>query len=90
MSTSHEHKAPSNLSGAQQRTYEAIFRHPVAHNLELHEVRSLLTALADASEEHNGTLKVIRNGQTTIVHPSKHKEVATVEQVMRFTVTVHG
>lgn len=80
----HENKvvAPPHLTGSHQRTYEAIFRHPAAHNLEWHDVRSLLAALGNVTEEHNGSLRVTRNGQTAILHPPKHKDVATVEDLL--------
>ena len=69
-------KAPAHLNGRHQHTYEAVFRHPVAHNLEWHDVRSLLDALADVTEGHNGALQVTRNGRTVTVHAPKHKDVA--------------
>ena len=44
MTTQARHNAPSDLDGHHRKTYEAIFRHPAAHNLEWHDVRSLLGA----------------------------------------------
>jgi len=82
MTTQGEPKIPSHLSGRHQHTYEAIFRHPTAHNLEWHDVRSLLAALGDVAEGHNGKLQVTRNGQQVILHAPKHKDVATVEEVL--------
>ena len=32
---------PPHLNGRHRHTYEAIFRHLAAHNLEWHDVRSL-------------------------------------------------
>ena len=75
-------KASPQLNGRHQHTYEAIFRHPAAHNLEWHDVRSLLSALANVVEEHNGSLHVTRNGKTVTLHAPKHKDVATVEHVL--------
>ena len=82
MTTQDRPEAPPHLDGRHQHTYEAIFRHPAAHNLEWHDVRSLLAALADVSEEHNGTLRVTRNGHVVILHAPKHKDVATVEDLL--------
>ena len=45
-------------------------------------MRSLLAALADVSEEHNGTLQVTRNGQRVILHAPKHKDIATIEDLL--------
>lgn len=82
MTTEDRPEAPPHLDGRHQHTYEAIFRHPAAHNLEWHDVRSLLAALADVTEEHNGSLHVTRNGQQVILHAPKHKDVATVEDLL--------
>jgi hypothetical protein len=75
-------KTLPHLNGRHQHTYETIFRHPAAHNLEWHDVRSLLAAVADVVEEDNGSLQVTRNGQIVILHAPKHKDVATVEDLL--------
>jgi hypothetical protein len=82
MTTQIQFDAPPHLNARHQHTYEAIFRHPAAHNLEWHDVRSLLGALADVAEGQNGTLKVTRNGQTVVLHVPKHKDVATVDDLL--------
>ncbi len=82
MTTQEKAKHPAHLDGHHQRTYEAIFRHPTAHNLEWHDVRSLLGALADVEEKHNGSLQVSRNGTQAILHPPKHKDVASVDEIL--------
>jgi hypothetical protein len=50
--------------------------------LEWHDVRSLLTAVADVAEEHNGSLHVTRNGHVVILHAPKHKDIATIEDLL--------
>ncbi len=45
-------------------------------------MRSLLDALADVVEEHDGSLQVTRNGLLMVVRPPKHKDVATVEDLL--------
>jgi hypothetical protein len=82
MTTQSQTSAPPHLKGRHQHTYEAIFRHPAAHNLEWHDVRSLLAAVADVAEEHNGSLQVTRNGELLVLHAPKHKDVATVEDLL--------
>jgi hypothetical protein len=82
MTTQERLKTPPHLNGRHRHTYEAIFRHPAAHNLEWHDVRSLLDALADVAEEANGSLQVTRNGQMVILHAPRHKDVATVEDLL--------
>ena len=71
------------LTGSHRRTYEKIFGHPVAHNLEWRDVRSLLNKLAEIEEEHNGNLKVTRNGQTLVLTPPLQKNVADVDELMK-------
>jgi hypothetical protein len=71
------------LTGTHRRTYETIFRHPAAHNLEWRDVRSLLNKLAEIEEEHNGNLKVTRNGQTIVLTPPLHKDIADVDELMK-------
>jgi hypothetical protein len=70
------------LAGSHLRTYNSIFRHPVAHNLEWREVRALLERLGQVAEEPNGNLKVSRNGQTLVLRPPRTKDVAEIEEVM--------
>ncbi len=71
-----------SLNGHHRHTHDAIFRHPAAKNLEWHDVRSLLDALANVTEGQNGSLQVTRNGLTVILHAPKHKDVATVEDLL--------
>jgi hypothetical protein len=82
MKTNDGPTAPADLNGRHRHTYEAIFRHPAAHNLEWHDVRSLLDALGDVAEGQKGSLQVMRNGQTLHLHAPKHKDVASVEDLM--------
>jgi len=82
MTTQDRFKAPHDLDKHHRHTYEAIFRHPAAHNLEWRDVRSLLEAVAEVSEGHNGSLHLARNGQSVILHAPKHKDVATVEDLL--------
>jgi hypothetical protein len=70
------------MNGRHQHTYDAIFRHPTAHNLEWHDVRSLLEALGEVTEGPKGGVQVTRNGQTMALHAPKHKDVASVEDVL--------
>jgi hypothetical protein len=82
MTTHEQSTAPAHLDGHHRRTFEAIFRHPTAHNLEWHDVRSLLGALAEVEEKHNGSLDVSRNGTQVVLHSPKHKDLASVEDVL--------
>ncbi|MEO6992405.1 MAG: hypothetical protein ABI273_02140, partial [Lacunisphaera sp.] len=72
----------STLTGSLLRTYNTIFQHPVAHNLEWREVHALFRHIAEVVEEPNGNLKVTRNGTSLVLHPSSHKDVAGREELM--------
>jgi hypothetical protein len=72
---------PSSLNGRHLRTYEKIFRHPVSHNLEWRELRSLLDHVGQVTEESNGHLKVIRNGHNLVLHRARSKDIADVDEL---------
>jgi hypothetical protein len=69
--------------GIHQSTYDAVFQHPVARNLHWRDVRSMLEAMTEVSEEENGNLKLTRNGQTMTVHPPKQKDFSDVHELMQ-------
>jgi hypothetical protein len=70
------------LTGSHLRTYDRIFQHPISHNLEWHEVHALLEKLGEVVVEHNGNLKVTRNGQSMVLHAPRTKDVAEMSEVM--------
>lgn len=74
-------KPSSHLSGRHRHTYESIFHHPVAHNLEWHDVISLLNEIARVSEDHNGVFQVTSNGQMLSLQAPKHKD-APIDMVL--------
>ncbi|MDB5356918.1 MAG: hypothetical protein JWN24_3371 [Phycisphaerales bacterium] len=69
--------------GAHRGTYDAVFQHPIARNLQWHDVRSMLTALANVTEESGGGLKFTRNGHTLTVQPPRRKDFSDVQELMR-------
>jgi hypothetical protein len=73
---------PAQLTGPNQRTYEAIFQHPVPHNLGWRDVHALLRKLGEIAEEPNGNLRVTRHGQTLTLHPPLTKDVAAIDEIM--------
>ncbi len=50
MTTQDELNASPHLHGRHQHTYEAVFRHPAAHDVAWHDVRALLGAVGNVAE----------------------------------------
>lgn len=69
------------LNGSHRTTYDAVFQHPAPRNLHWRDVRSLLDALAESVEEHQGNLKVKRNGQTLVVQRPRGKDLADMREL---------
>jgi hypothetical protein len=72
----------TTMNKRQQHTYDAIFQHPIAHHLHRRDVNSMLGVLAVVTEEPNGNLKAIRNGQTLVLHASRDKNVTATDELM--------
>ena len=83
MSHDWNHSMIEQLSPDQQRTYDAIFQHPISNNLERREVRSMFEALGQVEDEHNGNIKIDRNGHTLVLHPAHASHPAGVDEVMQ-------
>jgi hypothetical protein len=75
-------KSSTPLSHSHQRTFDRIFQHPISHNLEWRDVHALLNEWGEVEKEHNGNLKVTRNGHTLVLRPTSHKDVAEMDEVM--------
>jgi hypothetical protein len=71
------------LTRTHLRTYQTVFRHPAARNLEWRDLRAMLSEIAKVEEEPNGKLKVTRNGHTLVMEPDRHKDVAEVDELLR-------
>ena len=73
----------TQLQGAHQRTFDAVFAHPIARNLAWRDVCSMLEAMTDVvQEEHEGTLKVSRNGRMVLLHRPTRKNMSDVQELM--------
>jgi hypothetical protein len=46
------------LDGHHRATVQKIFQHPVSHNIQWHDVLSLLRSVADVTEGHDSRFKV--------------------------------
>ena len=47
-----------HLNGHHRKTLASIFSHPESHNIEWHDVLSLLNYLGTANEGHNGSYDI--------------------------------
>lgn len=72
----------TRMTPAHLATYETIFRHPIARNLEWRDVRALLESVCDAAEPHGAHVKFTRNGQTLRVTPPRRKDFSDVRAIM--------
>lgn len=73
----------TQTSGLHQRTRDAVFQHPVARNLQWRDVRSMLAALSELTEEHGESVKFTRNGQTLALRPPRRKDFDDVQELMK-------
>jgi hypothetical protein len=69
--------------GNHQGTRDAVFQHPIARNLQWRDVRSMLAALSDMTEEQGENCKFTRNGHTLTVHPPRRKDFSDVQELMQ-------
>src|SRR5215212_7854685 len=73
----------SQLSGAEERTFQRVFEHPTPNNIPLEEVWAMLSAIADVrAVENKGNLKATRNGQTLVLHRGRGKLMADKKELM--------
>jgi hypothetical protein len=53
-----------HLDSHHRATVEKIFQHPAGHNIQWHDVLSLLEAVATVDEEHDGRYRVTLGSET--------------------------
>jgi hypothetical protein len=67
--------ATNNLNSHHRDTVAQIFSHPAGHNIEWHDVLSLLEAVASVKEASNGRYLVTLGTETETFEPPKHKDI---------------
>jgi hypothetical protein len=80
----HDAAAPNlnaAVTGVHRRTLDAVFAHPLAHNLSWREVINLFSAIGGAEEKHNGEF-VFRAGDESLVMKKPHNKDVTGPEVM--------
>ena len=73
---------PEHLTNPHHRhTLLQLFRHPTSHNIEWHDVLSLLDAVGSVELRHDGKYAVHVGAQTEFLDRPKDKDI-DVEQVL--------
>ena len=61
------------LDGHHRATVEKIFQHPTSHNIQWHDVLSLLQSVAEVTEGHESRFRVTLGSETeTLDAPRGH------------------
>ena len=68
---------PAQLNNHHRDTLRKIFSHPASGNLEWRQVISLLEAVGDVEEEHNGRFKVRLGPEVEVMNRPRGKDVDT-------------
>lgn len=63
------------LSSHHRATIRKILDHPAGGNVEWREVHSLLEAIGEVVEEHNGKFKVTVGPETETIHRPHDKDI---------------
>lgn len=76
---------PPNLSGPHLDTLTQLFRHPSSHNIEWHDVLSLLEAVGSVEERNDGRFHVTIGSESLFIERPLHKDidVSTVVELRR-------
>jgi hypothetical protein len=69
--------------GVHQRTYDAIFQHPISRNLQWRDVQSMLLSISDVTGNGGEAMKFTRNGKSLVIHPPRRKDFSDVAELMR-------
>ena len=70
----------SRLNGHHRDTLAQVFRHPTSHNIEWHDILSLLNAVGTVRDTHRGHFEVTIGDAVEVLEPTRNKDVET-EQV---------
>jgi hypothetical protein len=71
--------AGASMTASDRRTLEAIFRHPLAHNLEWTDLTHLMNHIGQSDEKHNGDFAFTVAGQHHIARKPHGKDVGATE-----------
>jgi len=66
-----------------KRIYDQVFQHPMTHNLEWNDIRTLFEDMGEVEQNHNGNIKLTISGHAAMFQSPNDSDVATPEQVMQ-------
>ncbi len=69
------------LDSHHRKTVEKVFAHPTSHNIQWHDVLSLLRAVGEVEEEHDGRTKVTLGGETQTFDAPRGTDIDTQQVV---------
>jgi hypothetical protein len=65
----------AGLDAHHRATVEKIFNHPVSHNIQWHDVLSLLQSVAVVTEEDDGRYTVTLGSETETFDAPRHHDI---------------
>jgi hypothetical protein len=66
---------PESLSSHHRDTLLQLFQHPTSHNIEWHDVLSLLEAVGSVEQLHDGKFLVHLGAETEVITRPKDKDI---------------
>jgi hypothetical protein len=66
---------PVHLNNQHRDTVAKILQHPASHNVEWHDVLSLLQYIGQVDERHDGRFEVTIGGETEVLDKPRHKDI---------------
>jgi hypothetical protein len=70
----------SHLNTHHRDTLAALFAHPIGHNIRWVDIASLVSAIGEIEEKHDGRFRVTIGHETEVFDRSHGKDL-TVEQI---------
>ena len=68
---------PRHLNNDHRTTLQKILQHPAGHNIEWHDVLSLLEAVGSVSQHHHDKVAVTIGSETEFLDIPAHKDIDT-------------
>jgi hypothetical protein len=66
---------PAGLTSHHRNTLNKIFQHPASHNIEWHDVLSLLAAIGSVTRHRDNQVAVAVGSETRFLDVPEHKDV---------------